>query len=88
MDELEKRSEFWSSAWAQSRAVDVASIPLERLGRAEAAAIADHANVPEVALQIRQQSSILAYCLTKLSLVHREGHRSRLLPWTVDSRSW
>jgi len=37
-----------------------------------AAAIPDHADDPEMAIQRRQQSAILAHCLTRLSAAHRE----------------
>jgi DNA-directed RNA polymerase specialized sigma24 family protein len=38
----------------------------------EFAAIPDHADDPEAAIQKKQQNAILAYCLTKLSLTQRE----------------
>ena len=38
----------------------------------EAAAIPDDADDPEAAIQKKQQSAILAHCLTKLSPAHRE----------------
>jgi RNA polymerase sigma-70 factor (ECF subfamily) len=46
--------------------------PMERLDRDEAAAIPDHADDPETAIQTKQQNAILAHCLTKLSPAHRE----------------
>ncbi len=45
---------------------------MERLDCDEAAAIPDHADDPETAIQKQQQSAILAHCLTKLSAAHRE----------------
>jgi RNA polymerase sigma-70 factor (ECF subfamily) len=45
---------------------------MEKLDGAEAEAIPDHADDPETAIQNKQQSAILAHCLTKLSPVHRE----------------
>jgi RNA polymerase sigma-70 factor (ECF subfamily) len=45
---------------------------MERLDDGQAAAIADQADDPEAAIQKRQQSAILAQCLTKLSPAHRE----------------
>jgi RNA polymerase sigma-70 factor, ECF subfamily len=44
----------------------------ERLDDREAAAIPDHADDPEAAVQKQQQSAILAQCLTKLTPAHRE----------------
>jgi RNA polymerase sigma-70 factor, ECF subfamily len=46
--------------------------PMEKLGGGEAEAIPDHADDPEAAIQKKQQSAILAHCLTKLSPAHRE----------------
>ena len=46
--------------------------PMEKLDGGEAAAIPDHADDPETAIQKKQQSAILAHCLTKLSPAHRE----------------
>ena len=46
--------------------------PMKNLDGAEAEAIPDHADDPETAIQKKQQSAILAHCLTKLSPVHRE----------------
>jgi RNA polymerase sigma-70 factor, ECF subfamily len=45
---------------------------MERLDGDAAAAIPDHADDPEMAIQRRQQSAILAHCLTRLSAAHRE----------------
>jgi RNA polymerase sigma-70 factor (ECF subfamily) len=45
---------------------------MERLDDTAAAAIPDHADDPEMATQRRQQSAILAHCLTRLSAAHRE----------------
>jgi RNA polymerase sigma-70 factor (ECF subfamily) len=45
---------------------------MERLDDDAAAAIPDHADDPEMAIQRRQQSAILAHCLTRLSAAHRE----------------
>jgi RNA polymerase sigma-70 factor (ECF subfamily) len=47
--------------------------PVEILDGGEAAAVPDHADDPEAAIQKKQQSAILAYCLTKLSPAHRES---------------
>ncbi|MGZ5233631.1 MAG: sigma-70 family RNA polymerase sigma factor [Burkholderiales bacterium] len=46
--------------------------PIEKLDDGKAAAIQDHADDPEAAVQKKQQSAILAHCLTKLSPAHRE----------------
>ena len=46
--------------------------PIEKLDDGKAAAIPDHADDPEAAVQTKQQSAILAHCLTKLSPAHRE----------------
>jgi RNA polymerase sigma-70 factor (ECF subfamily) len=46
--------------------------PMERMDCGEAAAIQDHADDPEAAIQKKQQSAILAHCLTKLPPTHRE----------------
>jgi RNA polymerase sigma-70 factor, ECF subfamily len=46
--------------------------PMEKLDGVEAEAIPDHADDPETAIQNKQQSAILAHCLTQLSPVHRE----------------
>lgn len=46
--------------------------PTEKLDDGKAAAIRDHADDPEAAVQKKQQSAILAHCLTKLSPAHRE----------------
>ena len=46
--------------------------PMEKLDDGEAEAIPDHADDPETAIQKKQQSAILAHCLTKLSPAHRE----------------
>jgi RNA polymerase sigma-70 factor, ECF subfamily len=46
--------------------------PIEKLDDGKAAAIRDHADDPEAAVQKKQQSAILAHCLTKLSPAHRE----------------
>jgi RNA polymerase sigma-70 factor (ECF subfamily) len=46
--------------------------PMEKLDDGKAAAIPDHADDPEAAVQKKQQSAILAHCLTKLSAAHRE----------------
>ncbi len=46
--------------------------PIEKLDEGEAAAIPDDADDPEATIQKRQQSAILAHCLTKLSPAHRE----------------
>lgn len=46
--------------------------PMERLDGREVAAIPDHADDPEAAIQKKQQNAILAHCLTRLSLAHRE----------------
>ena len=45
---------------------------IEKLDEGEAAAIPDDADDPEAAIQKKQQSAILAHCLTKLSPAHRE----------------
>ena len=45
---------------------------IEKLDDGKAAAIPDHADDPEAAVQKKQQSAILAHCLTKLSPAHRE----------------
>lgn len=45
---------------------------IERLDEGEAAAIPDDTDDPEAAIQKKQQSAILAHCLTKLSPAHRE----------------
>ena len=46
--------------------------PTEKLDDGKAAAIRDHADDPEAAVQKKQQSAILTHCLTKLSPAHRE----------------
>jgi RNA polymerase sigma-70 factor (ECF subfamily) len=46
--------------------------PMEKLDDGKAAAIPDQADDPEAAVQKKQQSAILAHCLTKLSPAHRE----------------
>jgi RNA polymerase sigma-70 factor (ECF subfamily) len=45
---------------------------MERLDDDVAAAILDHGDDPETAIQTKQQNAILAHCLTKLSAAHRE----------------
>ena len=45
---------------------------IEKWDDGKAAAIRDHADDPEAAVQKKQQSAILAHCLTKLSPAHRE----------------
>src|SRR5262245_5136557 len=45
---------------------------MEKLDGGEAEAIPDHANDPEAAIEKKQQSAMLAHCLTKLSPAHRE----------------
>src|SRR5262249_3478799 len=47
--------------------------PMEELSAAEAAAIPDHADNPETAIQKKQHSAILARCLARLSPTHREA---------------
>jgi RNA polymerase sigma-70 factor, ECF subfamily len=46
--------------------------PMEKLDVGKAAAIPDHADDPEAAVEKKQLSAILAHCLTKLSPAHRE----------------
>jgi RNA polymerase sigma-70 factor, ECF subfamily len=45
---------------------------MEKLDVGKAAAIPDHADDPEAAVEKKQLSAILAHCLTKLSPAHRE----------------
>ena len=49
----------------------------DELDEDQAAAIADTADDPEIAVQKKDRVAIMRQCLSHLSLVHREDHRSR-----------
>ena len=67
------RVSTWLLAITRNRALSILRRrPLERLDCREAEAIPDHADDPEAEIQKKQQSAILAHCLTKLSPAHRE----------------
>lgn len=67
------RVSTWLLAITRNRALSILrQRPMEKLDCGEAEAIPDHADDPEAAIQKKQQSAILAHCLTKLSPAHRE----------------
>jgi len=67
------RVSTWLLAITRNRALSLLrERPMEKLDGGEAEAILDHADDAEAAVQKKQQSAILARCLTKLSPAHRE----------------
>ena len=67
------RVSTWLLAITRNRALSMLRRrQMEKLDCDEAAAIPDHADDPETAIQKQQQSAILAHCLTRLSAAHRE----------------
>jgi len=67
------RVSTWLLAITRNRALSMLRRRrMERLDDGAAAAIPDDADDPETTVQKRQQSAILAHCLTRLSAAHRE----------------